>query len=214
MTSYARRAVVCIATCSALIALSATSANAEVITTISPTFTETGWFVDVSHTGSQQLVEGPATPPEGRGSLELGVADTAQRALVSTALGSTQTVPVFRPFDVTGSWSTFVPTGTDENAAPVVKLSAFLEATGTPTGFTTVNLEPFRNGTVTPGTWQTWTIGPAATVWHTNSGETFCRQASPCTLSVFATNYPNRGSSARSSASDPARPQGWDTSTR
>jgi LPXTG-motif cell wall-anchored protein len=165
-------------------------AGAEVITSISPTPTDTGWFIDPSHTGAQRLVEGPTTPPAGRGSLEIEVADTAQRALLTNALGSTAAVPIFRTFDQQGSFWTWVPDGATGDAAGVIKFSAFLDAT-TATGFTTVNIEPSRQGTVTPSTWQQWMIGPDTVVWQTNAGQTFCRQATPCTMSEFFANYAN-----------------------
>ena len=58
-------------------------------------------------------------------------------------------------------------------------------------GFTTLNFEPAYNGTVTTNDWQTWTIDEDSLVWQSNSGDnSFCVQASPCTLAEFAAQYP------------------------
>lgn len=54
-----------------------------------------------------------------------------------------------------------------------------------PAQFTTLSFEPRQNGTVVPGQWQTWTLGPTSVVWQTNTTDGFCVQATPCTLADF-----------------------------
>ncbi|NWF67581.1 MAG: cadherin-like domain-containing protein, partial [Chloroflexi bacterium] len=53
--------------------------------------------------------------------------------------------------------------------------------------------EPYFSGTVTPGTWQTWT--PLTGVWWASSapGNTQCPQASPCTWAQVLNFFPNAG---------------------
>ncbi len=148
-----------------------------------------GWVVDPSNPagGTERVVEGPATPPAGRGSLELAVQDVAARALLSNDLGL-----VARPFgDLSGSWSTYVLPGANAaSTAPTLRFPSFQDAT-VPAGFTTVSIEPFRQGTVVADQWQTWTVGPSSVVWQTNVTDGFCVLATPCSLAEFVAQYPN-----------------------
>jgi hypothetical protein len=148
-----------------------------------------GWINDPNTTpgGTVRLVEGPATPPAGRGSLELGVGTTADRALVTNELGL-----VARPFDdLTASWSTYVlPGASPATTAPTLRLPSFQDAT-LPAEFTTVSIEPSRQGAVVAGDWQTWTVGPSTIVWQSNTTDGFCVQATLCTLAEFVAQYPN-----------------------
>jgi hypothetical protein len=152
-----------------------------------------GWAVSPDQTsgGSARLVEGPATPPAGRGSLELGVDAQSDRALVVNPVDS---IPLVSPDRViaalSGSWATYVPTGTTEFAAPVLRIAGFLVPAAPMGTFTTLSVEPYRQGTVADGTWQTWTLGPASVVWQTNTVDGFCVQSSPCTFAQFAAQYP------------------------
>jgi hypothetical protein len=94
-----------------------------------------------------------------------------------------------RPWSgLAGSYATFVPDGSPAASAPTLRFTGFQLATSQ---FTTLSFEPSRNGTVTPGQWQTWTLGPDSIVWQTNATGAFCQRASPCTLAQFAARYPN-----------------------
>jgi hypothetical protein len=169
-------------------AVTTPAALAQAVTVVD-TIPGQGWEVDPSTTagGTLRLVEGPATPPAGRGSLELGVAAATDFALLTNTLGL---VP--RPFtDLTGSWSTFVPAGANPGStAGSVRFPSFQDAT-TGTGFTTVSVEASRQGTVVADAWQTWAIDGSSIVWQTNTTDGFCLQATPCTLAAFAAQYPN-----------------------
>jgi hypothetical protein len=152
-----------------------------------------GWAVSPDQTvgGSARLVEGPGTPPAGRGSLELGVQATSDRGLVVNPVESIPLVSADRVIAaLAGSWSTYVPTGTSEFAAPVLRIAGFLNPAAPMGTFTTLSVEPYRQGTVDDGTWQTWTLGPASVVWQTNTVDGFCLQSSPCTFAQFAAQYP------------------------
>ncbi len=172
----------------ALLAVAGAAAAVEV-----DTLPGQGWIVTPDQTsgGSARLVEGPATPPAGRGSLELGVQAVGDRARVANLVDA---LPADSPdrlmAALSGSWATYVPAGAPGGAAPALQLPGFLNPAAPAGTFTTLNVEPFRQGAVTPGTWQTWTLGPTSTVWHTNATDGFCQLSSPCTLAQFAAQYP------------------------
>lgn len=145
-----------------------------------------GWTVlpDTTAGGAAVIVTGPGTPPAGIGSLRLTVASTADRALVGTDLGELTA----RPWTaLSGEYSTYVPVGSPPEFAPTLRFAGFQAGNQR---FTTLSFEPRKNGTVIPGQWQAWTLGPAALVWQTNTTDGFCQQSSPCTFAAFAAQYP------------------------
>jgi hypothetical protein len=147
------------------------------------------WSVSSSTTGgaSAAIVAGPATPPAGTGSLALTVGSTTERALVENDLGGL----ALRPWTGLGaSYSTYVPAGGTEFFAPSMRFAGFQITTPVATNFTTLSYEPYRNGTVTPGAWQMWTLGPTSVVWQSNATDGFCIQSAPCTLAQFLAQYP------------------------
>ena len=76
-----------------------------------------GWVLNpFSVTGGAKttFMEGPATPPEGVGSLQLNVTAPLVPALIDYPLGAP--VPLV---SVTGSWSTYVETGQEAGSAGV-----------------------------------------------------------------------------------------------
>lgn len=167
-----------------------------------------GWAVHPDQTGggTEQFVQGPATPPAGTGSLSMTVAADTDRALVFTvpkpALGGV--VPpgdiaaaIATPWGSTsGSFSTYTENTTSPaSSIPALKFVGFQVFNAAnpllSTGFTTLNFEGSNQGAVTPNAWQTWTLGPTSLVWQSNTTDGFCLQAAPCTLAAFAANYPN-----------------------
>ena len=148
-----------------------------------------GWFQSPDNTagGNAQIVDGPAGAGIlGTGSLALRVAANTDFAGVAFPL-----LPLGVPYsDLTGgAWRTFVTgaTGVPEEAA-ALKLPGF--QTGI-SAFTTLVVERFRNGTVTPNVWQQTALGDSTVVWQTNTGDAFCVQATPCTFAQFKAQYPN-----------------------
>jgi LPXTG-motif cell wall-anchored protein len=165
--------------------LIATAADAAVVTTL-PGGT---WSVlpDTTAGGTAAIVTGPGTPPAGTGSLRLTVASTADRALVGSDLG----VSTARPWaGLAASFATYVPDGGSKFFAPTLRFAGFQVIAPTPLRFTTLNVEVYRNGTVKPGQWQKWSVGPTTTVWQSNASDGFCTQSTPCTLAEFAQQYP------------------------
>jgi LPXTG-motif cell wall-anchored protein len=177
--------VTTVALASAL-ALVATVADATVVTKL-PGGT---WSILPSTTagGTATIVTGPGTPPAGTGSLRLTVESTTDRALVGSDLGASMA----RPWaGLSASFSTYVPEGGSEFFAPSLRFAGFQVVTPAPLRFTTLNVEVRLNGTVTPGEWQKWTVGPTTTVWQSNATDGFCIQSAPCTLAEFALRYPD-----------------------
>ncbi len=110
-----------------------------------------GWIQSPDNTagGSTELVEGPGPGTLGLGSLAMTVAANTDFAGVAHPF-----LPLGIPFsDLTaGGWRTFVTgaTGMDEEAASL-RLSGYQLGTSV---FTTLVVDPWRNGTVTPNVWQ------------------------------------------------------------
>ncbi|MEV0270471.1 LPXTG cell wall anchor domain-containing protein [Hamadaea sp. NPDC050747] len=147
------------------------------------------WSVlpDTTAGGSVAIVPGPGTPPAGTGSLRLHVDGTADRALAGTDLGELTT----RPWSaLSASYSTYVEAGGSESFTPTLRFAGFQVVTPVPQNFTTLSFEPRHNGTVTPGQWQQWTLGPDSIVWQSTTTDGFCVQATRCTLAEFAAHYP------------------------
>ena len=76
-----------------------------------------------------RIVTGPGTPPEGTGSLELGVNRPDQAALMTNPLSSElfpPTLTFFHAFaGLSGSWSTYVPLGNELFTATSVRFEAY-----------------------------------------------------------------------------------------
>ncbi|HEY1486348.1 MAG TPA: hypothetical protein VGF84_09595, partial [Micromonosporaceae bacterium] len=169
--------------------LFATAAQAAVVSTL-PGGT---WSVLASTTdgGTAAIVSGPDNPPAGDGSLKLAVASAADRALVGSDLGK---LTARSWGDLSASFSTHVPADSPPSFAPSLRFAGFQMLVPNPVGFTTLSIEASRNGTVTPGTWQRWELGPATIVWQSNAGDGgFCIQSDPCTFAEFVARYPAGG---------------------
>ncbi|MCP2322782.1 LPXTG-motif cell wall-anchored protein [Hamadaea flava] len=147
------------------------------------------WSVlpDTTAGGSVTIVPGPGTPPAGTGSLKLHVDATTDRALAGTELGELTT----RPWSaLSASYSTYVADGDPAGFTPTLRFAGFQVVTPSPANFTTLSFEPRHNGTVTPGQWQQWPLGPDSIVWQSNTTDGFCVQATRCTLAEFVARYP------------------------
>lgn len=165
-----------------------------------------GWakHPDQSAGGSEAFVEGPATPPAGRGSLKMSVAASTDRALIFTVPnpGTGATAPGDEgpikpvPWAELGgsSYSTYTTATTDTaTSVTVLKFVGYQDFNSNnpllSTGFTTLNFEPSLQGPVNANSWQTWTASGTSTVWQSNATGNFCVQATPCTLTEFAAHY-------------------------
>lgn len=158
-----------------------------------------GWgrHPDTSSASVIGLVEGPLTPPLGRGSLSISAptpSDIALAFAVPTGAPG-QDLPTPVPWSgLSASYATYTADGADvASRVPTLRLVGYQSLTPTPTGFTTLSFEPSRNGTVEGGVWQTWELGPDSIVIQSNASDGFCTIAASCTLSEFAAQYPGGG---------------------
>lgn len=134
--------------------------------------------------GSVGMVAGPSTPPLGRGSLQMSVTGTSDHWSVynydhmGTPLASITAL----------GYSTYTDNAT---TAPALQIEINPgNTTGLDAGvaYSTLNFEPYVNGTVTPNTWQTWNV-LTGKVWGTHL--TGAPQSAPVSWSTFLTDYPN-----------------------
>ena len=145
-----------------------------------------GWIQSPDNTagGSTELVEGPGPGTLGLGSLAMTVAANTDFAGVAHPF-----LPLGMPFSdlIAGGFRTFVTgaTGMNEEAASL-RLSGYQLGTSV---FTTLVVDPWRNGTVTPNVWQDIALGDSTVVWQTNTGDGFCPMADPCTFAEFKAEY-------------------------
>ncbi len=146
-----------------------------------------GQFVAIDNgdgSGSVGLVAGPGVPPLGVGSLQLSTTGTGSHWTVynydwmGTPLSALTTL----------GYSTFTTSSTTDPALQIEIDPG--NTTGTDAGVTysTLNFEPYLNGTVTPGTWQDWNVLNGK-VWGTHL--TGAPMSSPVTWSEFLALYPN-----------------------
>ena len=133
--------------------------------------------------GSVGIVPGPSTPPLGRGSLQLSVTASSDHWTVynydhmGTPLTSVTAL----------GYSTYTDNAT---TAPALQIEINPNSTGVDSliHYSTLNFEPYMNGTVTPGAWQTWNV-MSGVVWGTHL--TDAPQSAPVSWSTFLADYPN-----------------------
>jgi hypothetical protein len=155
-----------------------------------------GWAIHPDQTdgGHERFVEGPATPPAGRGSLEMSVDSTTDLSLVFT-VPRPGTQEAWPWGGLTGEYSTFtydeIAPGGSTPALRIIGYQVFQPPPVGASGFTTLIFTGDLNGTITPGQWQTWTLGPDSLVTQSNASDGFCVQPTTCTLAQFAAQYPD-----------------------
>jgi hypothetical protein len=166
--------------------LPGSAANTTV--TVSPTDMQ-GWsFAQEIAVGSGALVNGPSNPPIGLGSAQLTVDSTGRELLYNPQYAGTRLDQI----DVL-TYSTFSQTATS-----ILAVSLQLDVDY---DLTDANLawqgrlvyEPYQNGTVTSGVWQTWNAR-AGEWWASGApGNGVCPQSNPCTWSEVLATFPNAG---------------------
>ncbi|MEJ5225623.1 MAG: hypothetical protein WHV44_14290, partial [Anaerolineales bacterium] len=174
---------------------SATGASASA-NTVNPLSTDWTLLVETAGTYSYSFVEGPATPPAGLGSLRMTIDSTAG---ISYAAQKYQGV---RLADLeTLTYATYVSSGSGFTAISFqINYDPDLSDTSSPKPwYGRLVYEPYRNGTVNTGAWQTWDmLNSGNAVWwatpNANSSvDDTCSQSSPCALSTILTSWPNIG---------------------
>lgn len=171
--------------------------------TVNPLSTDWGLVVETAGTHSYSFVEGPATPPTGLGSLRMTVDSTAG------IMYATQKYQGVRLADLESlSYATYVTSGSGFTAiAFQINYDPDLSDTSSPKPwYGRLVYEPYRNGTVNTGAWQTWDmLNSGSAVWWASANsaspvDDVCGQSSPCTLSTILTNWPNIGIRSDSSS--------------
>ncbi len=165
----------------------------------------TGWYFwndyNDTPTGSPgQLVAGPATPPLGAGSVELGPLTTAGGATGHSAIATNAYFGTALADITSMSYSTYQPGPT---LAIAVQFDVRYRTTDGAYGGRLI-FEPYQNGTVTVGSgWQSWS--PLAGKWwatHTDASGTGgtqvvalpsgnCAISTPCTWSEILAAFPD-----------------------
>lgn len=134
----------------ASLAVGVAAATAASIVVVTPT-NQQGWTTADTRPGGSVTFVADATAPRGAGALRLttDLTATAKAQYMHEAGG--------RLADVTElSYSTKQNAATFAEGAPSYQLAVFLN--GGTSGFTTFVYEPYYNGVVTPGVWQTWDV--------------------------------------------------------
>ena len=103
-----------------------------------------GWAIDAANPGGngvEGFAEGPATPPDGRGSLALTTPATANRALVFTNPGGLAPSAWNTALGATFSTFTFDTVNT-QSSLPTMRFAGFQNGA---TGFTTLSFGPLSS---------------------------------------------------------------------
>ncbi len=177
------------------------AAKAAATVTVTPQSMD-GWaFVDDTNdttvTATGHMIKGPGTPPLGIGSAELETTSPIDgQALMKNAYAG-------RKFSdlTTLTYSTYVKAG-NGTIAPSVQFSVDKDVTDSITSWQgRVVFEPYLNGTVTDGQWQSWAANNG-NWWLTKPGlfNDTCPQSSPCTLNDLISAFPNIGVNGGSNA--------------
>jgi len=150
-----------------------------------------GWVGvdDNGNGGSLGYVQGPATAPLGSGSAELSVTASNQGYLLAKA-----GYAGLKLSDITSlSYATYVQQG-NNTIAPSLQFNIVANADTDTSWQGRLVYEPYQNGTVTDGVWQSHDA--LAGKWWFSKPNLFgdnCGQGSPCTFAQITALYPNAG---------------------
>jgi hypothetical protein len=151
----------------------------------------TTWFdADTRAPGTGTFEEGPASPPLGTGSFEMGTpTSTAKVQLLTNQYDGTLLA------DIDGiGYSTYRDPSSDGDVAmAALNLRVDLDGNGTADAY--MVYEPYQdlgNAAIQDGVWQSWdAYRGGAAKWWLNTGAGGCGQATPCTFAQIVTLFPN-----------------------
>ncbi|HWV30658.1 MAG TPA: hypothetical protein VN038_13465, partial [Dyadobacter sp.] len=152
---------------------------------------------DNGNGGSLTFPQGPATPPQGTGSAQLGVnANNQGYMLYKSGYGA------LKLSDISVlSYKTYVQTGTNL-IAPSMQVNIDRDTSDGDTSWQgRLVYEPYMSGTVTDGQWQTW--NPLEGKWWLTKPDKFdnhCGQGDPCTVAQLTGYFANIGVNGGASA--------------
>jgi len=162
-----------------------------------------GWnFLNEGGNGSVHYVNGPGTPPAGRGSALVTVDGTGREAIQTTK---------YAGLGLSGlsqlKYSTYQAFSGSPNETLTLSFDVDYDSTDSSTAFQgRLVYEPGAAGTVTPNTWQQWNTMSGAAGWYSSAtgasafrpivGDATqanppCTQATFCTWASILGNYPN-----------------------
>jgi hypothetical protein len=183
-----------------VVALVALAAGCKLVVTPAAS---NGWsFVNEQSTGSGYFVNGPGTPPAGRGSALLSIDGTGREA-IATGLFTGRQLSTFTQL----KYSTYQAFSGSPNESLYLQFDVDYDSTDSSTAYQgRLVYVPSASQTVSPRVWQTWDTMDANASWYSSAsdGSTYrpivgdvqqanppCNQTSFCTWSDLMTEYPN-----------------------
>ncbi len=183
-----------------VVALIAAAIGCKVVVT--PTAANGWFFFNEGASGSGYYVNGPGTPPAGRGSALLSVDGTGREA-IATASYAGLTLASLNQL----KYSTYVAFSGSPNETPTLAFDIDYDSTDATTAFQgRLVYVPSAGATVTPGVWQNWDTMAGGAAWYSSAsgGSSFrpivggvtqasppCTQATFCMWSTVLAAYPN-----------------------
>jgi hypothetical protein len=183
-----------------VVALVATLAGCKLVVTPSQT---NGWFfLNEGSNGSGYYVNGPGTPPAGRGSALLTV-DANGRENIATGLFTGRQLSTLTQL----KYSTYQAFSGSPNETPTLQFDVDYDSTDSTTAYQgRLVYVPAASQTVLPHVWQTWDTMDTNASWYSSASgaSSFrpivggvtqtnppCTQTTYCTWSQLMTDYPN-----------------------
>jgi hypothetical protein len=183
-----------------VVALVAAAAGCKVVVT--PTATNGWFFLNEGTNGSGYYVNGPGTPPAGRGSALLTVDATGREDI---ATGNFTGVGLAALNQL--KYSTYQAFSGSPNETPTMQFDVDYDSTDNSTAYQgRLVYVPAASQTVLPGVWQTWDTMDTNASWYSSASgaSSFrpivggvtqtnppCTQASYCTWSQVMADYPH-----------------------
>jgi hypothetical protein len=162
-----------------------------------------GWFfLNEGANGSGYYVNGPGTPPAGRGSALLTVDGTGREAIATGTYSGTQLSSLTQL-----KYSTYQAFSGSPQETPNLAFDVDYDSTDSSTDYQgRLVYVPAAAATVTPGVWQTWDTMSGGGAWYSSASGSSpyrpivggvtqanppCTQASYCTWATLMSDYPN-----------------------
>ncbi len=168
---------------------------------VTPTASNGWFFFNEGSNGSGYFVNGPGTPPAGRGSALLTV-DGTGRESIATGLFNGQSLSAISQL----KYSTYQVVSGSPNETPALEFDVDYDATDSSTAYQgRLVYVPSAAFTVLPRVWQTWDTMTGGAWYSSASGSSAfrpivggvaqanppCTQASFCTWATVLADYPN-----------------------
>jgi hypothetical protein len=183
-----------------LVALVMAGAACKVVVTPSA---PNGWFfLNEGNNGSGYYVNGPGTPPAGRGSALLTIDGTGREAIATGAYSGIGLSALDQL-----KYSTYQAFSGSPNETAVLAFDVDYDSSDSSTAYQgRLVYVPAAGGTVTPGIWQNWDTMTGGAAWYSSASgasqyrpivnDTIesnppCTQATFCTWATVLADYPN-----------------------